>query len=106
MIHPECKTFFRKTGLTFKPNEPMFAMLASRLGQAFEYESIEFSNPFVGNTGLNYAALLGFKQVYLFGIDNGYKYADKHHSSLSLYYNEKKRSQVRRKSEGYFPGSG
>ncbi|WP_164464944.1 6-hydroxymethylpterin diphosphokinase MptE-like protein [Aeromonas dhakensis] len=106
VIHPECKTFFRKTGLTFKPNEPMFAMLVSRFGQAFEYESIEFSNPFVGNTGLNYAALLGFKQVYLFGIDNGYKYADKHHSTLSLYYNEKKEAKYDENLKDTFPAPG
>ncbi|MGY3896666.1 motility associated factor glycosyltransferase family protein [Aeromonas enterica] len=106
VIHPECKAFFRKTGLTFKPNEPMFAMLISRFGQAFEYEAIEFSNPFVGNTGLNYAALLGFKQVYLFGIDNGYKSAGKHHSSLSLYYNDKKEAKYNEDLKDTFPAPG
>ncbi|MDM5100289.1 motility associated factor glycosyltransferase family protein [Aeromonas salmonicida] len=106
VIHPECKGFFRKTGLTFKPNEPMFSMLISAFGQAFEYDTIEFSNPFVGNTGLNYAALLGFKQVYLFGIDNGYKSAGKHHSSLSLYYNDKKEAKYNENLKDTFPAPG
>ncbi|MGL5408490.1 MAG: 6-hydroxymethylpterin diphosphokinase MptE-like protein, partial [Shewanella sp.] len=106
VIHPECKRFFRKTGLAFKPNEPMFSMLISAFGQAFEYDTIEFSNPFVGNTGLNYAALLGFKQVYLFGIDNGYKTAGQHHSSLSLYYNDKQEAKYEENLKDTFPAPG
>ncbi|MHC3400556.1 motility associated factor glycosyltransferase family protein [Aeromonas veronii] len=106
VIHPECKRFFRKTGLAFKPNEPMFSMLISSFGQAFEYDTIQYSNPFVGNTGLNYAALLGFKQVYLFGIDNGYKSAGLHHSSLSLYYNDKKEAKYQQDLKDTFPAPG
>ncbi|WP_429096346.1 motility associated factor glycosyltransferase family protein [Aeromonas media] len=106
VIHPECKGFFRKTGITFKPNEPMYKLLTSHFGEAFEYESIEYSNPFVGNTGLNYAALLGFKEAYLFGIDNGYKSADKHHSTLSLYYNEKQEAKYQQDLSDTFPAPG
>ncbi|AXB03718.1 motility associated factor glycosyltransferase family protein [Aeromonas caviae] len=106
VIHPECKRFFRRSGLAFKPNEPMFKLLGSQFDEEFEYDTIEFSNPFVGNTGLNYAALLGFKKVYLFGIDNGYKSADKHHSSLSLYYNEKQEAKYQENLAGTFPARG
>ncbi|MCR3959464.1 DUF115 domain-containing protein [Aeromonas veronii] len=106
VIHPECKTFFRRTGLAFKPNEPMYKLLSSRLGGRFDFDTIEYSNPFVGNTGLNYAALLGFKDVYLFGIDNGYKSADKHHSTLSLYYNEKQEAKYHQDLNDTFPAAG
>ncbi|MEJ6116235.1 motility associated factor glycosyltransferase family protein [Aeromonas salmonicida] len=106
VIHPECKQFFRETGLVFKPNEPMLKLLTSHFGDYFEYDLIEYSNPFVGNTGLNYAALLGFKEVYLFGIDNGYKSADKHHSSLSLYYNEKQEPKYNQDLRDTFPAVG
>ncbi|MFB2866211.1 6-hydroxymethylpterin diphosphokinase MptE-like protein [Aeromonas sp. MdU4] len=106
VIHPECKVFFRKTGLTFKPNEPMYKLLANHLGTRFEFDTIDYSNPFVGNTGLNYAALLGFKDVYLFGIDNGYKSADKHHSSLSLYYNDKQEAKYHQDLNDTFPAPG
>jgi hypothetical protein len=106
VIHPECKSFFRKTGLAFKPNEPMYRLLTTHFGEQFEFDSIEYSNPFVGNTGLNYAALLGFKNVYLFGIDNGYKSADKHHSSLSLYYNEKQEAKYHQDLNETFPARG
>lgn len=106
VIHPECKRFFRRSALAFKPNEPMFGLLYNQLGDAFVFDSIEYSNPFVGNTGLNYAALLGFKQVYLFGIDNGYKDAGKHHSTLSLYYDEKQETKVKNHTVGTFPARG
>lgn len=84
----------------------MYKLLTSHFGEAFEYESIEYSNPFVGNTGLNYAALLGFKEAYLFGIDNGYKSADKHHSTLSLYYNEKQEAKYQQDLSDTFPAPG
>ncbi|MNG85444.1 hypothetical protein D3C79_442030 [compost metagenome] len=106
VIHPECKTFFRKTGITFKPNEPMYKLLTSHFGDGFKFETIDYSNPFVGNTGLNYAALLGFKEVYLFGIDNGYKSADKHHSKLSLYYNDKQEAKYQQNLSDTFPSAG
>lgn len=106
VIHPECKEFFRKTGIAFKPNEPMYQLLGTHFGRAFEYDAIEFSNPFVGNTGLNYAALLGLKEMYLFGIDNGYKSADQHHSKLSLYYNDKQEAKYQQDLTETFPGRG
>ncbi len=92
--------------MAFKPNEPMYKLLSSRLGGRFDFDTIEYSNPFVGNTGLNYAALLGFKDVYLFGIDNGYKSADKHHSTLSLYYNEKQEAKYHQDLNDTFPAAG
>lgn len=106
VIHPECKSFFRKTGITFKPNEPMYKLLTCHLGDRFEFDTIDYSNPFVGNTGLNYSALLGFKDVYLFGIDNGFKYADKHHSKLSLYYNDKQEAKYQQDLSDTFPAPG
>ncbi|MFB2829277.1 6-hydroxymethylpterin diphosphokinase MptE-like protein [Aeromonas jandaei] len=106
VIHPECKRFFRRTGLAFKPNEPMYKLLCSHLGDKFDFDTIEYSNPFVGNTGLNYAVLLGFKEIFLFGIDNGYKSADKHHSTLSLYYNEKQEAKYHQDLSDTFPAPG
>ncbi|HGE8266845.1 TPA: 6-hydroxymethylpterin diphosphokinase MptE-like protein [Aeromonas hydrophila] len=106
VIHPDCKQFFRKTGLAFKPNEPMFKLLSSYLGSSFSFDTIDFSNPFVGNTGVNYAVLLGFKNIYLFGIDNGFKSADKHHSSLSLYYNNQKEAKYNQDLRDTFPARG
>lgn len=106
VIHPECRRFFKQTGLVLKPNEPMFAMLYDAFKGKLELDSMQYSNPFVGNTGLNYAAQLGFKNVYLFGVDNGYKDISQHHSSLSLYYNDEKKSKMRTLEHETFPVRG
>lgn len=103
VIHAECKGYFRRTGLAFKPNEPMYKLLVKNMQESFDFESIDYSNPFVGNTGLNYAALLGFEEIYLFGIDNGYKDEEKHHSTFSLYYNDKKETKIKNHTQGTFP---
>ncbi|MDM5091830.1 MULTISPECIES: motility associated factor glycosyltransferase family protein [Aeromonas] len=88
VIHPECKQYFARTGLGFKPNEPMYAILNGRDGDVQNFSDLRFVNPFVGNAGLSYAVTLGFDDVYLFGIDNGYKNNNQHHSAHSLYYNK------------------
>jgi hypothetical protein len=103
VIHPECQRFFRQTGLALKPNEPMYSMLFDACHGELVHDLIEYPNPFVGNTGLNYAALLGFKRAYLFGIDNGFRDAHKHHSSLSLYYNDKKETKMVNETHDTFP---
>jgi hypothetical protein len=46
-------------------------------------------NPTVSNCGIAFASALGFKDVYLFGIDLGFPEGEKHHSKLSTYYNIK-----------------
>ncbi|MDW8295180.1 MAG: DUF115 domain-containing protein [Aquificaceae bacterium] len=49
----------------------------------------EISNisPTVTATGVAVCAHLGFKEIYLFGVDLGTKSSDLHHSKLSNYYN-------------------
>lgn len=47
---------------------------------------LPFCNPMVSNTALSYALYMGFKQVYLFGVDNGYMPDGRHHASSSEYY--------------------
>lgn len=37
------------------------------------------------HTGFSLAVILGFREIYMFGVDMGYKSLDKHHSKYSLY---------------------
>ncbi|WP_279499546.1 hypothetical protein [Aeromonas veronii] len=46
------------------------------------------------------------KKYTFFGIDNGYKSADKHHSKLSLYYNEKQEAKYHQDLNDTFPAPG
>jgi len=45
-----------------------------------------FCNPLVSNTALSYALHMGFREIYLFGVDNGYSPDGQHHASDSDYY--------------------
>ncbi len=51
-------------------------------------------NPLVGNIGVTAPIHLGFKNIYLFGLDNGYKNKGHHHSKFSAYYNSDEGAEV------------
>ncbi|WP_462150931.1 6-hydroxymethylpterin diphosphokinase MptE-like protein [Pseudoalteromonas xiamenensis] len=51
---------------------------------------IPYSNPVVANTALSFALYLGFKNIYLFGVDNGNLPCGSHHSKDSIYKKIKK----------------
>lgn len=88
IIHPECHKYFDRMAVGFKPHEPMHSLLMRNIDEAHKYSHLNGVNPFVGNTGLSYAITLGFKEVFLCGIDNGYKNAEHHHSKYSAYYDD------------------
>lgn len=89
VIHPDCLTYFKRSAMGFKPNEPMYAMLKANQNKMMEqYAGLLNVNPLVGNTGLSYAVTLGFKNIYLFGMDNGYKSKEHHHAKTSSYYDK------------------
>jgi hypothetical protein len=58
-----------------------------------DLDSILYSYPTVSNCALSYALRLGFKQIYLFGVDLGFVDPARHHSQHSAYYNAKKGGQ-------------
>lgn len=69
---------------------------------------LPFCNPMVSNTSLSYAIHLGFKQIYMFGVDNGYAADGAHHSKDSDYYTGPLKSikadEARHELEGNFGG--
>lgn len=46
------------------------------------------SNPTCTNGGADLALRMGFKQVYLFGVDYGFRDESKHHAMASMYFEE------------------
>lgn len=52
------------------------------------YAYPEYSNPTASNTALSVVACLGFRNVYLVGMDFGYIDENHHHSKHSIYYDE------------------
>lgn len=89
-IHPETAKLFKHQAIFFKPNEPMIDFLEyHRPEQAHDFEPIYCTNPLVGNMGLAAAATFGFKQIYMFGVDNGSARADKRqHPEESVTYSK------------------
>ncbi|MEH6393570.1 motility associated factor glycosyltransferase family protein [Pseudoalteromonas sp.] len=97
VMHPKVASLFPWTGYGLKGNESATQLvhLSQFINRKPITEILSYCNPLVGNTALSYACHLGFKNIYLFGVDNGYVDEDYHHSKSSFYYN--KEGQVEHK---------
>lgn len=84
-IHPDTVALYRNSYLAFKDGESSTTSTLEVLNRS-EFESLKFAFPTVSNFSLNLILSLGFSQVYLFGVDLGFKEQKKHHSSSSGYY--------------------
>ncbi|MEC9260641.1 MAG: 6-hydroxymethylpterin diphosphokinase MptE-like protein [Pseudomonadota bacterium] len=84
-IHPDTVELYRNSYLAFKDGESSTTSTLEVLNRS-EFESLKFAFPTVSNFSLNLILSLGFDQVYLFGVDLGFKEQKKHHSSASGYY--------------------
>lgn len=87
-IHPETVKLFKHHALFLKPEEPFSDILSYQNPDlSYELENIYCTNPLVGNMGLAAAATLGFKNIYMFGVDNGSAREDKRqHPTESVTY--------------------
>ena len=88
VLHPQCRRFFTDKIYGFKADEPMQSLLFANTDLMASYRKLAYLNPLVGNIGLSLPLHLGFKNLYLMGLDNGFKSSDHHHSRYSMYYNE------------------
>ncbi|MDX7828227.1 6-hydroxymethylpterin diphosphokinase MptE-like protein [Aeromonas caviae] len=111
VIHPDCAEQFDRVGLAFKSFEPGFPLIKMHSSIARTRDILSSANPLVGNTGLATACRLGFRNIYLLGIDNGYKSNAHHHSKFSFYFDDtgnqkdKLSIQVNKKSNHLVPGN-
>lgn len=94
VIHPYCSTLFDHSILFFKASEPGVTICHINFPNSREYTSIGGVNPLVGNIGVSVPIHLGFKNIYLFGLDNGYKHKGYHHSKHSAYYNSEEGAEA------------
>lgn len=72
VTHPSVVDFFSQTAIFDKKDENFGGYLSANLSLT-EIDSVSHMNPMVGNMGLSGAIKLGFKKIYLFGLDNGKK---------------------------------
>ncbi len=73
VCHPYTIDYFKHTAIFAKPDEPTFPYLFDYFDELRNIQEIQFTNPLVGNMGVSGAVHLGFKKLFLFGIDNGKK---------------------------------
>lgn len=94
VIHPDCATLFEHSVLVFKRSEPGVLLCQMNFPESRDLVALGGVNPMVGNIGVSAPIQLGFKHIYLFGLDNGYKDKGHHHSKFSSYYNNSKSAEV------------
>jgi hypothetical protein len=94
VIHPDCATLFDKSVLMFKLNEPGLTVYKNNFPELTHYAAVGGVNPMVGNIGVSAPIYLGFKNIYLFGLDNGFKDKGHHHSKHSSYYNNEENADA------------
>lgn len=88
VVHPDCMNYFSHSILTFKQDEAMYMLCAQNFSEMEKFKAMTHINPLVGNIGLALSVYLGFDNIYMFGLDNGYKTKEHHHSKHSAYYDK------------------
>lgn len=92
-VHPDAYALFKTTGMGMKSNDLGTHFICQYIGENEFIVNFSLCNPTVGNTGLAYAAALGFKDIYIVGMDLGFAGDGSHHSSLSKHYDVKDEHQ-------------
>lgn len=85
-IHPDTFGLFNTIGMGMKSNDLGTHFICQYIGEDQFVINMALSNPTVGNTGMAFAAALGFSNIYIFGMDFGFPAEGKHHSELSTHY--------------------
>tara|TARA_R100001129_G_scaffold186664_1_gene180109 strand:+ start:7507 stop:9579 length:2073 start_codon:yes stop_codon:yes gene_type:complete len=111
LIYPEVTNLYGWVGMTGKGRDASVSLLNLTLLNE-DNRSVPiapYGNPLVSNLALSYAVLLGFKDIYLMGVDNAYSLDGLHHSKSSDHYKGKltniKQAPAKRDIEGNLGGS-
>ena len=83
-VHPDVFKLFKAAGQMPKDNETG-SLLMHKVFSEYGVSVIARTAPTCVHAGFTAAVLFGFKDIYLFGVDMGYKSYDSHHSKYSLY---------------------
>jgi hypothetical protein len=82
VVHPDVFELFDSQGIILKAADTM-AVLMHRSGAPLNV--ILNTQPTVTNTAIDFALSAGFRAIYLFGVDMGYKDKERHHSQNTAY---------------------
>ncbi|TMP33840.1 motility associated factor glycosyltransferase family protein [Pseudoalteromonas rubra] len=86
-LYPDTNQRYKWAGIAAKGAEAGTSMmdLLALCHMSQTLPKIPYSNPVVANTALSFVLYMGFRNVYLFGIDNGKDPKGAHHSKDSIY---------------------
>ena len=82
VIHQDVFGLFESSGIIMKAGDTMSNLL---IQNGLSTQVVLNTQPTVTNTAIDFALSVGFKMVYLFGVDMGYKDKEKHHSEHTAY---------------------
>ena len=90
VVHPDVLNLFKYKLIGLKANEvlPSLLVLSKKLNNIENLCCLNYCNPLVSNMGLFIASYLGFRNLFLVGVDNGSAKKESH-SVLTCYYDEK-----------------
>lgn len=87
VMYPDVLGLYKWAGIALKGPEAGSVFLSMYSQRMFgrSMNTLPGGGPLVSNTALSYAITMGFKDIYLFGVDNGYPLSGETHSQLSIY---------------------
>lgn len=91
-VSPNTFELFDKKFMMCKPNDLGTFIIKEEIDK--ELVEVGFCNPTVTNCGLSAALYLGFRDVYLFGVDLGMIDKEQHHAKGSMYYDLNDKAQT------------
>lgn len=87
VMYSEVPTLYKWAGLGLKG--PEAATMLSQMEYFKQHQhfvsALPQAGPLVANTALSFASVMGFGEIYMFGVDNGYPTDGATHSSHSVY---------------------
>ncbi|MGM0630346.1 MAG: 6-hydroxymethylpterin diphosphokinase MptE-like protein [Pseudomonadota bacterium] len=107
LVYPDACDLYEWVGMSTKGTDAGgdLLQLVSKLERGRFIGAPSYPNPLVSNTALSFFLRMGFKQIYLFGVDNGYLSGGRHHASGSIYYKGELSSYVPKKANRKLPGN-
>ncbi|NQY62770.1 MAG: motility associated factor glycosyltransferase family protein [Alteromonadaceae bacterium] len=104
-VYTEILKLFKNAYLLSKPKDGGMDFLYEFI-DVKKYPAVDACNPTVTNAATAAAVYLGFKTMYLFGVDYGYIDEEHHHSKGSIYYQKGSLAQKdKMKSDMTIPGN-
>lgn len=83
-VYPKILKLFKEAFIILKPRDAGTAFIQEFISD--KYAEINNCNPTVSNAASASVVAMGFKNLYLFGVDYGFKSEEHHHSKDSVYF--------------------